>query len=398
MSGQLSTVTDGVQASACRDDSTVIDNPSLSLRVEPWTDSIWTQWRDLERRVANVPLAASSHWTAAWLHQYADVINARVIVAEAAGRVCGLALLVHSREQRVGPLRLSTCHIGTAGEPASDSVCVEYNGLLVEEAYRAAFASKLMEHSGSSRCDEIRLDGFDEESSRELLQGLPDATINSRTSRYFDLDAARQRGASVLESLGGSTRSSLRRALKKTGEIEVTQAANLDEADDILGELIELHQARWQSAGQPGAFASRRFSAFQRELVTRLLPEERVVFLRVRSRTLTVGCLMLLVDRGRLLDYLSGFASFEVTPSPGIVTHYLAMERALAQGYRAYDFLVGDKRHKENLADSSQNLVWAECRRPSLKNCTIAGLRAAKRRFAQPASASAADRSGEERT
>jgi len=182
-----------------------------------------------------------------------------------------------------------------------------------------------------------------------------------------------------MESLGGSTRSSLRRALKKSGDVKVTQATSLDAADDALTELIELHQARWRSVDQPGSFASERFTRFQRELVARLLPEERLVLLRVRNRSLTIGCLMLLVDRGRLLDYVSGFAAFDQTPSPGIVTHYLAMEWALARGYRAYDFLVGDKRHKANLATDSQDLVWATWRRPSWKNRMIAAMRRAKR-------------------
>jgi CelD/BcsL family acetyltransferase involved in cellulose biosynthesis len=355
----------------------------LSFRIAPWSDALCSQWRDLERRVADVPLAASSHWTAAWVHQFGDAVDVRVAVAESAGRVCGLALMPRSRTQRVGPFRLRTTHLGTAGEVSSDSVCVEYNALLVESDYRAAFAASLVALARRDSVDEVRLDGFDEESVQHLFEGLPGVDIALRASRYFDLDSARARGASVMDTLGGSTRSSLRRALKKTGPIEVTQAASLDEADDILSELVELHQARWRSAGQPGAFASPRFSAFQRELVTRLLPEERVVLLRVRSQPLTVGCLMLLVDRGRLLDYLSGFASFEATPSPGIVTHYLAMERALAHGYRAYDFLVGDKRHKSNLATDSRDLVWGVWRKPSWKNRALAGLRAFKRRIAK---------------
>jgi CelD/BcsL family acetyltransferase involved in cellulose biosynthesis len=416
MNGNQTNAAVGVQASACCGDGEAANNNpnslkaelqrttiaarrsghvELSLRVEPWSDGLWTLWRDLERRASNVPLAVSSQWTAAWLHHFGDLVEARVAIAEMEGRVCGLALLARSREQRVGPLRLATCHVGTAGEPASESVCVEYNGLLVEDAYHAEFAKKLIELAGTTRCDEVRLDGFDEASAQELLHALPSTEITSRASRYFDLEAARERGATVMESLGGSTRSSLRRALKKTGEIEVTQAGTLDEADDILGELIELHQARWQSAGQPGAFASQRFTAFQRELVTRLLPEERVVLLHVRSQALTIGCLMLLVDRGRLLDYLSGFASFEATPSPGIVSHYLAMERALSQGYRAYDFLVGDKRHKANLATNSQNLLWAVWRRPSWKNRVIAGLRAAKRKVARRDAAPEASHAGE---
>jgi CelD/BcsL family acetyltransferase involved in cellulose biosynthesis len=362
-----------------------LSQPELSVRVQPWSDGVWTAWRDLERRIGDVPLAASSHWTAAWVHQFGDSVDVRVAVAEAGERVRGLALLTRSRHHRVGPWRLATCHLGAAGESTGDSVCVEYNDLLVHDAYRVDFARALIELARTSRTDEVRLDGFDEESAHDLIRGLPGAEITSRTSRYFDLQGARERKATVMETLGSSTRSSLRRALKKTGEIEVTQAASLDQADDILNELIEMHQARWRAVGQPGAFASRRFAAFQRELVTRLIPEERVVLLRVRSQSLTIGCLMLLVDRGRLLDYLSGFAPFEATPSPGIITHYLAMERALTQGYRAYDFLVGDKRHKANLATDSRNLIWATWRQPSWKNRAIAGLRSLKRRLARRA-------------
>lgn len=379
----------GAQALACpaANPKATWTNPQaeqqLSLRVEPWSDALWSRWRDLERRVADVPLAASSQWTAAWVHQFSNAVDLRVAVAESAGRVCGLALITRSRAQRVGPFQLRTAHLGTAGESASDSVCVEYNDLLVEDEHRAAFAASLVERARRDRVDEVRIDGFDEQSASLLVERLPGVEITRRPSRYFDLDAVRERGASVMDTLGGSTRSSLRRALKKTGPIEVTQATALDEADDILSELIDLHQARWRAAGQPGAFASPRFAAFQRELVTRLLPEERVVLVRVRSQTLTIGCLMLLVDRSRLLDYLSGFASFEATPSPGIVTHYLAMERALAHGYRAYDFLVGDKRHKSNLATDSRNLVWGVWRKPSWKNRALAGLRTLKRRMAR---------------
>jgi CelD/BcsL family acetyltransferase involved in cellulose biosynthesis len=356
----------------------------LTIRVEPWSESIHAQWRDLERRLGNVPLAASSGWTASWVHVYADAVDVRVAVAERAGRICGLALLCRSRAERIGPFRLATCHIGTAGEAAHDSVCVEYNDLLCGDECRTEFAARLMDLAKSSRgFDEIRLDGFDETTACDLLADLPDVALTLRSSRFCDLQAIRKRGATVMDALGGNTRSSLRRALRKTGAVEVTQAASLDEADDVFTELLELHQARWRAAGQPGAFASTRFLAFQRELITRLLPEERVVLLRVRSESLTIGCLMLLLDRGRLLDYLSGFAPFDQTPSPGIVTHYLAMERALAKGYSAYDFLVGDKRHKENLATDSRNLLWATWRRPSLKNRTIAGLRRVKRAIAE---------------
>ncbi len=41
------------------------------------------------------------------------------------------ASLTEGVEQFDGPLSVKTLHLGTAGEPAADSVCVEYNSLLV---------------------------------------------------------------------------------------------------------------------------------------------------------------------------------------------------------------------------------------------------------------------------
>lgn len=393
MSGDL--VTAVVERGSAGASSSPETGSALSVRIEPWSESAWTEWRGLERKVDDVPLAATSSWTAAWLHAYGDDVDARVAIAEQAGRTRGMALLVR-RRQRVGPWRLSTMHLGTAGEADEDSACVEYNGLLVEESARHDFMRRLAEQATEDRAiDEVRLDGFDETIAGELLGELPGAEVTSRVSRYFNLAKAREHNQSVMDCLGSSTRSALRRALRKTGDINFVFANSLHEADDFFSELVDLHQARWRSVGQKGAFASQRFLAFQRELVTRLQPEEQVVLARARSRERTIGCLMLLVDRGRLLDYLSGFAAFDETPSPGIVTHYLAMERALEQGYQAYDFLVGDKRHKANLATDSQNLVWATWRRPCWKNRAIAGLRSLKRSMTGVRPSTNADGEGE---
>ncbi|MGC4049844.1 MAG: GNAT family N-acetyltransferase [Paludibaculum sp.] len=182
-----------------------------------------------------------------------------------------------------------------------------------------------------------------------------------------------------IELLGRSTRQNLRRLLRKYETIETTWAETLDEADEIFSELVQLHQARWIASGQPGAFASERFEAFQRQLLVQGFVDQMVVLFRARHNGETVGCLMLLVDRGRLLDYLSGFASFEQKPSPGLVSHYLCLSQAAGRGYRAYDFLVGDKRHKDNLSTDVQQLAWATWRRRTLRNTAIDCLKAIKK-------------------
>jgi CelD/BcsL family acetyltransferase involved in cellulose biosynthesis len=354
-----------------------------------FTLGVWTgrdleaglqDWRALEARLGDVPLACSHLWTASWLRVYGDLVPSTILTGEAHGQTVAAALVTAGVGQKSGPITLRTRHIGTAGEPLGHSVCVEYNGLLAERSARSPFAAAVHQWLRTQRrVDEIRLDGWPREDAVDW--NWPDAPHESRvrSCRYFDLGLARLKGVEPIELLGRSTRQNLRRLLRKYGELEMTWAGSLEEADDILAELITLHQARWQSAGQPGAFSSARFEAFQRQLLIQGFDAGKVVLFRVRHQGQTVGCLMLLVDRGRLLDYVSGFADFEVKPSPGLLTHFLCLTEAGRRGYRAYDFLVGDKRHKDNLSTHSQDLVWSTWRRQTMRNTAVEALKCIRR-------------------
>ena len=347
-------------------------------------------WRQLERHLTEVPLACSADWTQTWLEQYGDVVRPWFVVGLVGQEVQGICLLSESRRQHCGPFPVRSLHIGTAGEPYGSSVCVEYNDVLVQPDYRVAFLTALQQWIASEQWDQCQWDGFSEtalaswpEWRQSRFSSLADSVLQPvtefrpetrltvrdrlRESRYFDLEQLRAAGGEILASLGKSTRSNLKRRLNQIGPIELEWAETLPQAEEIFAELVQLHQARWNAVGQPGAFASSRFFSFQQRLIQRLFPEKRVVLVRVKTPTATVGCLYLLVDRNRLLDYVSGFISFEDFPSPGLISHYLCMEAALERGYSAYDFLVGDKRHKENLGKSSQQLQWRVCERPRWK-------------------------------
>ncbi len=372
-------------------------SPQFRLYSSEERAEVLDLWRQVEAtcRVRNqaVPLTASSEWTAAWLETWGKIVPHEFLSVELPSGPAGVVLLTHGQGRRNGPFRQVTRHIGTAGEPAGESACVEYNSILAVGESRlcleeAAILHLLRDKSWEALC----LDGFTADDLASILRDIPGAEIRYRESPYYDLRATRESGGDLLDPLGRSTRQNTRRLLRKTGTIEVEWAESLLQAEDILDELIELHQARWQAVGQPGAFHSRRFEAFQRSLIRRDFgiqaawrgerPTPRMVTLfRVRSAGRTVGCLMLLNDRGRLLDYLSGFASFDEFQSPGVVTHVLCMQQALERGFDAYDFLVGDKRHKLNLATNVTRLAWGTWSRRGLKSRTIDLLRTVKRRI-----------------
>ncbi len=341
-------------------------------------ESVFEIWRNLEQKISSTsstPLMCSAEWTQTWFKHYGDSITCRFVVGYHQAEVCGICLLSESPHHRIGPVKLRTLHLGTAGELHGESACVEYNEILCEPRFRNEFTSELQKLIlKENHWDQFRLDGIDAKTSDAwplISEDGPKTHQLSvhtriRDSRFFDLQHCRSEGGDILSQLGKSTRSNLRRRLKKLGEIEIEWAESIDQALDIFSELVELHQARWKKSGEPGAFASNRFTLFQKELITRLIPQKKVVLCRIKTNAQTIGCLYLLVDRQRLLDYVSGFASFEQIPGAGLVSHYLCMNQAMQRGYQAYDFLVGEKRHKENLGKSVNQLQWVVCERPRL--------------------------------
>ena len=354
----------------------------LRLRVIEAKDqqSALDLWRELEQRFDQPPLMASESWTRTWLTHYGDTVHFRFLLAEDHGQLRGICLYTESTERKGPLLSLQTRHLGTAGDPVHESVVVEYNSLLVEPAFRSAFIDAISHWLlTQAHGDIIQLDGFTQAESEQLTAHWPAVEVRPRESKYLDLAAIRETGGELIAALGRSTRANLRRKLREYGELQIEWAESLDVAKDILTELIELHQARWQADSQPGAFASARFSEFQRDLLTELFPQKRCVAFRVRHQGMTVGCLFLLVDRGRMLDYLSGLASFDQKPSPGLVTHSLCQCEALKRGFTAYDFLVGDKRHKDNLSTHTQILTWTRLVRPTMKNRLVSVLTQLKR-------------------
>jgi hypothetical protein len=341
----------------------------VSVRWIPSSDagSAERTWRVLEPRVSAGGLTSSWVWTGTWLEHYGDLVPHRFAVGEAAGRSCGIALVTGSAERRWP--RPRSVHLGTAGEPRRDSVFVEYNRILVEPGQRAAFAAALLAAlHGDPAWHQISLDGFAPEDAAPLLAAEPRLQARREICWTTDLREADAVGGEVLGMLRRNTRTMVRRSLRGLGAVQTEWAETPEHALDILDELVALHQARWVRAGQPGAFASPRFAGFHRALVPRLARTGDVILFRARAAAGTVGCVYAFVDRGRVLFYQSGLASYaDRQIRPGFVAHALCMQSSYERGLKEYDFLAGDSRYKRELSTRERELVWATWRRPALR-------------------------------
>lgn len=352
--------------------------PLLQWHPASAADDVLALWRVLEMRVA-VPLSACTDWTRAWLSVYGRVVPHRFITVTVGEQVVAVCLITDGVDIRDGPVKVRSIHMGTAGESDGDSACVEYNAIAIDPIHRHAvlqmLTSALVSEAGY---DEVRLDGFDS----THLPSLPDSDwiIRQRASPYFDLAGPRHRGVDDLVTcLGRSTRSTLRQNLRAYKCIEIDWAETIDQAVEYFEAMVALHQARWTSSGQPGAYASDLFRRFGQAQMVQLVPKQKAAIVRVSAEGEALGYVHILIDANRVLKYQNGARRYVSSrESPGMVADFMTIDASYRRNFDAFDFLAGDTLAKRKLTTDENHLVWARYRHKRLKYVALDGLRWAR--------------------
>ncbi len=345
---------------------------NLSLGMRPSSDraEALQLWNELEQRIGHLGLPCSADWTEAWLNAYGDLVPHTFLLARdpETSTLQGICLICEGVGQKDGPIGIRTLHVGPAGEPDSESVCVEYNRLLVAPEFEGAFTKLIVEHLESrSGFDQWNVDGIATAKLAAFHQHESDLKLRIEPAYGFDFAKAKDEKTNVLTQLKSATRRKVKRSLNEWDAITVEWAETLNEAVDAFNEMVELHQTRWNSVGKPGSYSSKRFTAFHEELLSKLVPQGRMAFVRVRSAGNTIGIVQLFIEHRRALLYQCGWSIADQARSPGVVVDYLAMEECLKQGLDAYDFLAFATQHKRHLANMSTDIVWAKKQHPRLK-------------------------------
>ncbi len=343
----------------------------VTLTVEavpfPGFAALGVLWRDLEARAD--PQFFQS-WT--WMGCLAEErFRAPVLLRATAadGRLAGLALFNR---------RYDALWLGASGDAALDAPYVEHNApLMAAGADPAPLIAAAWRVPGVRR---LGLPGVP--ASLAATAGAVVWREQSEPAPWLDLDAVRAAGGDYLATRSANTRQQLRRSLRQHPGLVLETASGTAQALDWLDALITLHQADWQRRGKPGAFAPPFMRRFHAELIARALPCGEVELLRAVSGGRPIGYLYNFRLGGRVSAYQSGLdqSSAGAQDRPGLVLHLLAIQRALEQGMRSYDFLAGAARYKTSLANAEARLVWTERVHPWSLGGITARLRAMVRR------------------
>lgn len=335
-------------------------------------------WNKLESQISTVGLSCKWDWIQTWLNHYGDVVDYWFVVSSIQNDVYGIALITKETHRPL-PIPVKAFHIGTNGEPYQEMVRMINNKVLVKESFKKLFyvnlVETIMEHF---KWEEIVFDLYNEQEIldlQELLLGKNlHVSVDTESCWEFNLDEPRKFNTDVLTQYSHSTRYAIRKTLTALDNNVTTEwAETAEQGLDILQDLIILYEKKWKAKGTKGMFASKRFLAFQKEIITKLVPTGDVVLFRVRNSKLgTIGCLFLYIDNGVAYGYQIGLDDFEDVQfptinkkhfKPGFLLHLLFTEECLKRGLKAYNFSTGYYPYKSLLTNKQNNVVSLYIRR-----------------------------------
>jgi len=151
-------------------------------------------------------------------------------------------------------------------------------------------------------------------------------------------------------SLPHGLRRNLRRYLDKmrsAGQVQFRCAASEDEFETYLKALFRLHACRWNQRGEPGMLSG-ALRSFHRESALRLWRLGKARCFALRLDGAPIAAIYGFSDKQRFWSYQSGFDPAMMEYSPGSLILNFAMEQAIAEGNRIFDFLRGDERYKRD--------------------------------------------------
>jgi CelD/BcsL family acetyltransferase involved in cellulose biosynthesis len=339
------------------------------LEVSEITDSnaltaLRADWDALLARAADPTPFQSYEWQATWWRHHGRG-QLWVLVARDNGVAIGLMPL-HICRYRGTPLR----QVRFLGAPLSD-----FQEILAaagyETAVRDAFVDYLSQHANRwDLCDFADQRKGTSLTSGEMPDGLKPLLVHHRVCPFIRLDDSWEKFVRRLSKNMRANVGRRRRQVAKQfrAEYDVAAPATLREA---MEELFRLHNARWRRRGVAGAFAGARMQAFHHDVANQFLARGWLRLHRLKLDGKTRAAFYCFHMRARVYYYLSGFDVEFGKFSIGNVLMAQAIETAIVDGAREFDFLRGDETYK---------LAWNAEERETLR--LILGRRALRSSFA----------------
>ena len=322
------------------------------------------EWQRLASVCPAATVFQTYEWNAAWWRHFGRVWGRRlrvVTLRDPDGVLVGLAPLMTSFWYATPLRRLSFLGTGTS----------DYLDVLAAPGWERAVSESLYAYLETAGGWQIA--DFQQLREGSLLRAhLPSEAgrltaqdVTGEACPYLPLPETWEM---LLQGLGKKTRANVGyydRALHKVYEVAAGPVTDEAELDEELTRLFELHSRRWNQRWLPGVFAGRRIQAFHRDVARRLWRQNWLRLFYLRLDGVTQASLYCFGYGDRLCYYQGGFEPTLARLSLGTVLTARAIQTAIGEERKVFDFLRGDEPYKAKWTRASRcNLRRLITRRP----------------------------------
>ena len=332
--------------------------PPMRVRCLSTLKKLAPYAEDWERLAAGVPFRSWT-WLQHWWRQYgpehSPAANSRLAV------VC-----IFDARALIGIAPWYFEHTTVRGRTlrplGSGEICSDYLGVLCQPGREEVVAGTLADYLVTNAQDDdpdalhwdlLHLDGVDAEDHVVSLLSHCLAISGCSVHRKAGLSCWRLELPASWEEYIDSLSKNLRRDARRlerdlldTNRAVLHSIERLDDLPRAMDVLVDLHQRRRRMLGEGGCFASERFLGFYREVLPDLFRQGKLKFYWLEIDGEPAAAEFQLVGGGVLFDYQTGVAPEAMDHQPGKLLNLMIIRRAIAEGYRALDFLRGDEPYK----------------------------------------------------
>lgn len=343
MTVRIITTTDELAAIECEWNVLAGDSP---LRSWDWLTTWWKHYGTASRRRPRDPDGVGIEKQLYVLAVYDDAANAANGSGGRRPSLIGIAPWFLDRTIVKGNvLRWLGC-----GE-----VCTDHLSLICRPEHREQVAEELAETLVSECDDWDRLDlnavDGDDYAMLALVSHLEEheCIVSRQAADACWILALPPSWDDYLAAVSKSHRKQLRQAERRvieSGRVQWHTVSDSAEFETAWPVLVDLHQRRRKSLGEPGCFASTTFHDFHHEVARRMLDRGQLRMSWLALDGSPAAAEYHLADAKATYAYQGGVDPDRLGDEPGRLSTILCLQRAIEEGHKHFDFLRGDEPYK----------------------------------------------------
>lgn len=329
----------------------------ITSEIDPWFAQP-DVWDSLSQ---GIPFRQAA-WLGSWWKHLSESREAYLVVArDAEGNVQGLLPLYRAGS---GTRGRTLRYIGD-GNACTDDITV-----LSTPAHSAAVAEAIGRHLAQVAAhhdygwDLLDLDGIVEGDTacRALALGLTrgGASLHSQSRMNTWYRSCEGTWEAKLKEFSSKYRRTLvtqQKKMDKTPELSFVMTSD-DELDNALERLIQMHQARWNAAGEPGTYAAAEFRDFISAAVHSFRADGKLWLPTLRYENYVIAAELHLVgDNQRTYCYSSGYDVEYSKHEPGRLLNLEIMRYVHESDWVGVDMMRGDEPYKQRMDAEARKLI-----------------------------------------